>query len=149
MKQKLKKNFIRFKSVAKNLLIYQRKTHCHRLWSSVFIDQNGDVYTCCMSEPEVIGNIYKHDLCDIWTKSIRLKIFRFMSLHKCLYCSLRCSMLTREEKESSSHPVIEYPNNVWILYGETCNLSCSMCWQNHRSKITLDNNVLTKNYRLE
>lgn len=131
----------------KNQLAHRSNTYCHLLWDSVFIDPKGDVYICCRVKPGEIGNIYRHDLFNIWTKIIRLKIFRQMSLNKCLYCYHGCNLSSSAEKEGiNRYPrFMKYPNRISILYGETCTLRCIMCRQDHRSKITIDNNILKKN----
>ena len=121
-------------------------TYCPFLWDSVFIDQRGDVFICCHAKPGKIGNIYRQSLRSLWIRSSRLKVFRFMSLHNCLYCFSGCTRIPVDGRDgSASHPVHSgYPKRLWIQYSEFCNLDCIMCGQNHRSRVSLDNVCLKK-----
>ena len=152
MINKIKQNLNICEVTAKNLLLNKSNTCCHFLWDSIFIDQKGNAYNCCHKKPGIIGNIYKQDILNIWNKGIKLKIFRLMSLNKCLLCFDSCNILSKKQKQETKDSIInnpsysrKYPNNIWILYGLRCNLRCTMCSQNHRSNITLDNNILKKN----
>lgn len=133
--------------VINNLLVNRRHTYCRYLWESVFIHKNGDVYICCHYGPGKIGNIYKHNLSKIWEKSIRLKLFRLLSLNKCLYCFFECNIISADEKRSSARSLIyiKYPKGLRILIGEFCNLNCIMCGQDHRSKEAIDNKIIKEN----
>jgi MoaA/NifB/PqqE/SkfB family radical SAM enzyme len=124
----------------------KQNTYCHLLWDSVFIDDKGWVFICCHAKPETIGNIYKDDLKTIWTQSKKLKKLRLKSLKGSLECFTGCNILSKEEKQGTTdYPVHEnYPRQVWLLYGEFCNLNCIMCGQNSRSKDKLDNDILKK-----
>ncbi len=152
MIRKIKQNLNICKATFRTLLVNRSNTYCHMLWDSVFINEKGDVYICCSSKPGIIGNIYKRDLFSIWNKGIKLKIFRLMSLNKCLRCFDSCDILSKKQKQETKDSIInnpsysrKCPSNVWILYGLRCNLRCTMCSQDHRAKITLDNNILKKN----
>jgi len=128
-------------------LVYKKKTYCHLLWDSVYIDQLGNVYTCCHSLPSVIGNINDTRLGDIWKNSQHLIKYRRMSSLNCLPCFEKCNLIPISQKEKPiNYPKFtEYPRRVWILYGEFCNIDCIMCWQEHKSKIFIDNEVLRTN----
>ncbi len=152
MNHKIKQKLRIGKAAAKKLLLQKSNTCCYLLWDSVFIDQLGDVYHCCHSQPGVSGNIYKQDLLNIWNRGITLKIFRLMSLNKCLPCFDNCTILSKEQKQETKDGIMnspsfnrKYPRRIWLLYGLACNLRCTMCPQDHRSRITIDNNVLKKN----
>ena len=133
--------------IAKNLLTERMNTNCPWLWDSVFIDYNGDVYTCCKYNPGVIGNINKQNLKDIWTKSIKLRLFRFMAANKSLHCFYSCNVFPNKIKANCDRtPVVaSYPKRVWLLHGQFCNLECIMCDQSHKSKQGLDNHTLKAN----
>ena len=135
------------KTIIKNQIGSRSNTCCRYLWDRVFIDQDGSVYICCHAKPVIIGNIYKHDLFNIWTKSISLKILRWMSLNKGLYCNSACNSHPDKDKENIDHypKFMTYPKIIRIQCGEFCNLKCIMCWQNHNSKSFVDNNMLKKN----
>lgn len=136
-----------FKTIIKNQIGSRNNTCCRYLWDRVLIDQNGSVYICCHYKPVIIGNIYKHDLFSIWTKSISLKILRWMSLNKGLYCNPACNSHTDKDKENIDHypKFMKYPKIIRIQYGEFCNLNCLMCYQDHNSKSLIDNDILKKN----
>lgn len=124
-----------------------RPTYCHLLWENVFISPNGDTFGCCSWKPGKFGNINDDSLAHIWSDSPRLKIYRILSLHNCLNCFLDCHILSKAEKLRPPPRSIDtrHPKKVWLLYGETCNLNCIMCPQEHRSMETLDNEVIQKN----
>lgn len=118
----------------------RQSTICPFLWDSVFIDDTGDVYSCCHLLPSVLGNIYKNSLQDIWNKSIKLKFFRFVSKHNRLFCYYNCNIIGRQKTYTTvSH---SYPRRVWLLLSEFCNISCKMCDQNHHSKKVLSTSIL-------
>jgi MoaA/NifB/PqqE/SkfB family radical SAM enzyme len=135
------------KTAVKDFLINRKSTYCPMVWDSAFIDQHGNVYTCCHYEPGVLGNIYSNDLSEIWTNSVQLKMFRWMSLNRCLHCFHECTLLSSSQKAHAftNRGVRKYPKNLRILFGEFCNISCVMCTQNHRSKVMLDSEAVRNN----
>jgi len=132
-------------SLMKNFVFDRNTTNCHLLWDSVYINQYGEVFSCCFNEPNQIGNIYKKNLYKIWSKNFRLQIYRKLSLHRCLSCSLSCYLITRANKQKTHTIPSSYPKRVWILYGELCNINCIMCWQDSRSKKMLNNEAIMDN----
>jgi len=135
------------RAVTRNVFVERKGTYCPKLWDSAFVDQFGNVFNCCHSRPGSSGNLYKTSMTDIWRKSPRLKLFRWLSRHKALYCALDCILLTDAEKNGTprKQPDFQHPSNVWILHGELCNIACPMCWQNHTDKRMISNEVLQKN----
>jgi MoaA/NifB/PqqE/SkfB family radical SAM enzyme len=131
----------------KTLIINRQKTFCPILWDGLFINQHGDIFTCCHEKPGKLGNIYQQDLKTVWEKSIFLKFYRATARMNCLYCFPDCTILSPELKQTAPPtPVfLSYPKKLWLLYGEACNIRCRMCWQNHSSSIRLNNDVLKKN----
>jgi sulfatase maturation enzyme AslB (radical SAM superfamily) len=127
-----------------NLFKGRRETYCPKLGNSTFIDQFGNVFTCCYSRPIAFGNLYQKSMDDIWQQSFRLKLFRWLSRHKGLYCALSCDLLSEEEKSTPpvSAPDESHPTVVRVLHGELCNIACTMCWQNHRDRHVISNDVL-------
>lgn len=145
---KIKQNLSLYKAKAENLFLNRKDTYCHFLWDSVYINFNGDVYNCCHGQPGIIGNIYKQDMLTIWKKGAELKLFRKMSLNKCLHCFKNCNLgpAILENESSVSDPVsFKHPRTVTILYGLLCNLRCSMCPQDHHNNLILDSDFLKKN----
>ena len=47
-----------------------KHTFCPRLWDEVFVDKNGDVYTCCHRKPRAWGNIYRNTLAELWNNAV-------------------------------------------------------------------------------
>jgi MoaA/NifB/PqqE/SkfB family radical SAM enzyme len=135
------------RAVSRNFFIERKGTYCPKLWDSAFVDQYGNVFNCCHSRPGSSGNLYQTSMTDIWRKSPRLKLFRWLSRHKSLYCALDCILLTEAEKNSTPRkaPDIQHPSIVRVLHGELCNIACPMCWQNHTDKRMIGNEVLQKN----
>src|SRR3990170_1191160 len=100
------------------------------------------------NKPGIIGNIYKRDLLTVWEKGLKLKMFRLMSLNRCLECFNNCTPSPAiGEKGNIMHDSvsIKHLSTVTILYGLLCNLKCSMCWQDHHNNVTLDSELLKKN----
>lgn len=135
------------KVIARNLLKERLNTYCIWLWNSAFIDYDGNVYTCCHNQPGIIGNINRRTLGDIWTKSIKLKVFRSMSSKKSLHCFFGCNVLPNTVKSSSNRTPLAapYPKRLWVLHNQFCNIDCVMCDQDHKSTTGLDNDILMKN----
>lgn len=125
----------------------RRNTYCYWLWDTADINEYGDVSACCYRGIGNMGNLYKHNLYDIWTKSIRLKISRWLSLNGCLDCFRWCPTLSKKEKSSTIHHQVptEYPKMLYIRYGTFCPYNCIMCRQDHKSRIVIDNDILKKN----
>jgi MoaA/NifB/PqqE/SkfB family radical SAM enzyme len=132
------------RAITRNVFVARKGTYCPKLWDSAFVDQFGNVFNCCHSRPGSSGNLYKTSMTDIWQKSPRLKLFRWLSRHKALYCALDCILLTEDEKNSTPRksPNIQHPSIVRVLHGELCNIACPMCWQNHTDKRMISNEVL-------
>jgi len=135
------------RAVSRNIFVERKGTYCPKLWDSAFIDQFGNVFNCCHSRPGSSGNLYKTDMTTIWWKSPRLKLFRWLSRHKALYCALDCILLTEAEMNSTprKQPAVQHPSIVRVLHGELCNIACPMCWQNHTDKRMISTEVLQKN----
>lgn len=148
LNKKIKEILSLCKTTTRNLLLDRNDTYCHFLWDSVFIDYNGNIYNCCHKKPGIIGNIYERDLLTVWEKGLKLKMFRLMSLNRCLECFNNCNLTPAiGDKGSIMHDrvSIKYPSTITILYGLLCNLKCSMCWQDHHNNIMLENEILKKN----
>ena len=133
--------------VPRKLLVEQ--TYCPRMWSEVFINDHGEVYFCCHTLPFRVGNVYDSTLEELWG-GFRARQARRMSLTRTLYCYDRCTLLTAEEHamlpgpDSSAVPAYSALTRLKILMGELCNLRCSMCDQDHRSKVHLPLELLKR-----
>lgn len=131
------------RAIVRNVLIDRKGTYCPKLWNEAYIDMNGNVYNCCYSRPTVIGNLHQNELSNIWRKSPRLKLARWLSRHKALYCSLNCDLISQAEKNKPRKQAkSSYPNTIRITHGELCNIACTMCWQNHTNRHVISNDLL-------
>ena len=136
-----------------NLLtnLFRRETFCPRLWDEVFIDDKGDVYSCCHSLPEVLGSIYREKLQDIYNNNL-IQELRQQSLDGYLGCYKACKLLDKKQIVRENKPLeIDYYRDlrrIKIMFGEGCNVRCIMCPQNHRSKLMLDYEKLVENVDL-
>jgi len=132
---------------------------CERLWFSLFIDKSGDVYPCCHSKPIKLGNVYETPLQEIWNNDL-IKDLRNKSLTKNLPCSQGCTLLEnspyidRSMFTKKKDAIVDYSmlKHLIILFGQTCNLRCVMCRQDHKSKVMINlenikNNVNFDNIR--
>ena len=128
----------------RNLLLDHQRTFCPQLWDTAFVDQYGNVFNCCFSRPMTLGNLQDSSLAEIWQQSRRLRVFRWLSRHRALYCSLNCSLISEDNKlgPTTRLPDPQHPTTVRILHGELCNLACIMCWQDHRDRQTISNCLL-------
>jgi len=143
-----KKDLSALKSLIVKNIEHSGNAHCNLLWDRLFINNKGNVYVCCLLKPGIIGNIYREDLSRIWKGSVRLNLFRLMSIRGCLnyFCQQRCIFMSELLEDNSTREVfLEYPRRLDILFGESCNLECIMCGQDHRGKTALDINILKKN----
>jgi len=132
---------------AANVAVARRSTYCPLLYESVFIANTGDVYTCCGCKPGRLGNINRRSLTRIWNDGLRLRLYRFLSRNRSLPCFFDCNVLSISQKAApapAAAPRPRYPQTVWLLYGEICNVSCIMCPQDHRSPEMLENDVLKR-----
>ena len=140
-----------FFSLIKKSAGIRKNTYCSYLWDYATIWENGDVTTCCHYGGGTIGNIYKNNLSEIWNKSAKLKITRWLSRKGYLPCFDGCTILSLKEKKRIAQGYLryqnppEYPTTVHIQHGTLCNFNCIMCRQDHKSTVILDNEVLKTN----
>lgn len=111
-----------------------RTTVCPKMWDSVFIGVNGDVYFCCRRSPMAIGNIYEQHLDDIW-QSKTASFLRQQSLDGALSCHANCTLLSSAHKSfppsAMSAPKLR---KVHLEHHEFCNIDCIMCYQHDGRK---------------
>lgn len=126
----------------------KKGTYCHRLWGEVFIDKDGSVFSCCHHKPAAIGDIYQNKLEDIYNNEI-IQNLRQESLNGQLECFAGCTLLNKAKiRPPKKTVIINYATDLKrlkILFGEACNISCIMCWQDHKDKRSLDVTKLIEN----
>jgi len=129
----------------------KKGTYCPFLWDSVFIDPQGNVYACCHKKPSVIGNINRETLRTIYNNAT-IQELRRKSLAGELECYDKCSLIDKEGGQGApKRAAFDYSadlRKLKIEFGELCNISCIMCWQDHKSKTVLDHKKLMENVDL-
>jgi sulfatase maturation enzyme AslB (radical SAM superfamily) len=132
-------------------LPFSSNTFCHRLWDRVFIDQHASVYTCCRHMPlPSFGNLNKSTLRSCWN-SLSARAWRWSTARGGLPCFDHCHLLSREELAVQYDEAVhtaevpyEQLRRVTMLFGELCNVACTMCDQDHLSKVSLSLDLLQR-----
>lgn len=128
-----------------------KETFCPRLWNEYYINDKGFVFSCCHNKPQAIGNIHNNSLEEIYNGPIIRKL-RSQSLNGKLSCFKNCNLLSKEEIDSfnftSDLILVSDLQRLKISFGEACNINCRMCWQNSKSKIMLNDQLLIEKINL-
>lgn len=129
--------------------MYQSKkgTYCHRLWDEIFINEWGNIYSCCHQRPCKFGNINNIKLIDV-VNCDKIKNYREKSLKGKLHCFKHCNLLNKRELLNlKSSSIIDYSElkRIKISFGQGCNINCIMCWQNSKSKRNRDYKKIAEN----
>lgn len=125
-------------------LPFTSNTFCHRLWDRVFIDQHANVYTCCRHMPmPAFGNLRNDTLRTCWN-SRSARSWRWLTARGALPCFDHCHLLSEQELavqlDDDVHTAevpYERLRRITLLFGELCNVACTMCDQDHLSKVSL------------
>lgn len=119
----------------------KKDTYCPLLWGEVYIDAKGDVYGCCHKKPAAIGNINENKLEDIYNND-KIRRLRQDSLEGKLACYEQCTIIDKDkERYAPRKASFNYQSDLRKLkieFGELCNISCVMCWQDHKSRTVLN-----------
>lgn len=112
-----------------------------------YVNEEGNVYSCCHEGPFIIGNIYEKQFEDIVNSDLILNQ-RERAIEGDLRCFSSCNLvpgkiacnidLCDDKKAGSKFNVLK------ILFGEKCNINCIMCWQNSANRKIIDFNILEK-----
>lgn len=109
-----------------------------------YIDNDGDVYSCCPSKFKLsIGNLNSDSLREIWNskaaiavrKSIINKTFKYCDFEECEYLKDKRFRqkegvdkdVQREIKAVNSNSEVTAPEIINLAYDRTCNLKCPYC----------------------
>ncbi len=125
----------------------KKSTYCHRLWDEIFINEWGNIYSCCHQRPCKFGNIKNIKLIDV-VNCDKIKNYREKSLKGKLHCFKHCNLLhKRELLNLKSSSIIDYSElkRIKISFGQGCNINCIMCWQNSKSKRNMDYKKIAEN----
>jgi radical SAM protein with 4Fe4S-binding SPASM domain len=132
---------------------------CGYLITSVYINPDGNVFSCCNYSPAILGNIKNESLDDIWNGK-KIKKFRKLNNNGLLQCAKNCKILDYppiKSPDKNEYKKAEQPfrnlNWLFIEFGLRCNIRCIMCNQDHKDKRELDWQLLKdsidyKNIRL-
>jgi MoaA/NifB/PqqE/SkfB family radical SAM enzyme len=130
--------------------LFGRETFCPRLWDEIYINERGQVFSCCHEGPQVLGNIYEARIEDICNNDI-IRRQRKASLKGRLRCYKQCTLLDKSAIVAEDKPLtIDYSElkRLKVMFGEGCNIDCIMCQQNGKSRDYLDHEKLIENIAL-
>lgn len=128
---------------------FKKKSFCPRLWEEVFINENGNVFSCC-NGPAILGNIYQESLETILNNET-VHSFRQKSLAGRLECFDKCTLLNKQKISASRKTInANYSclKRLKFTVGKTCNISCIMCRQNHNEKKFLNFEKFVENVNI-
>lgn len=117
-------------------------TYCPKLWDEIGINPEGGVCACCSAAAQPFGNIHEGSLRRIWNSAAARKL-RKDSLTGALGCYEHCHLLhkaalPRPPAGKSLEAPYEGLKILTLRFGELCNISCTMCAQDHRGRGVLD-----------
>ncbi|MCF7911471.1 MAG: radical SAM protein [Candidatus Cloacimonetes bacterium] len=128
------------------------KTFCPLLWEEMYINEKGDVYTCCHQFPGKLGNIKKSTLKEIYN-SRKLQKYRRQSIQNRLLCAHFCTLLSPAQRAKATRDDIkaDYTSlkRLKICIGTGCNIRCTMCWQDHDHPKVLETEMLRQQIDLD
>lgn len=108
---------------------------CIQPFTSIEIDHNGDVFTCCPNYIywESIGNIYDEDvtsIMDIWHSRTACKIRQNILNGDYSWCNLevcRQKILSKYMISPDYSIKPDLPQYITLAYDQECNLQCITC----------------------
>jgi len=130
--------------------LFRKETFCPRLWDEIYINDHGEVFSCCHEGPEVLGNILEERIEDICNNDV-IQRRRKDSLNGRLRCYRQCTLLDKSKIVAEDKPlVIQYSElkRLKVMFGEGCNIDCVMCQQDGKSRDYLDHEKLIENVDL-
>ena len=115
---------------------------CHFLWTTVYIEPNGDIYPCCHRQPEAIGNLSRDSISHAFYSASAARI-RSAATAGRLPCLSKCTRSPDrpghhpggKQSDAAAGPCLE---EVHVNLSFRCNIRCIMCRQDHDSRETLD-----------
>ncbi len=126
-------------------------TYCSDLWHGITINKRGEVFSCCLQMPVMIGNIYEQPLSKM-INSPELLEYRKESLTGHLVCYKGCNFVNKSNSREQDlrNMEVDYSElrRLHISFGEACNIRCIMCQHpiRHSSEeVFLDGSILIEN----
>ena len=119
---------------------------CYAPFTSLLLDPKGYVRTCCQSMMHSIGNITQSSLREIWDGHLNREMRELMTRNDlpagCLTCQSDIDKGNFEQTFArlfDVFPVPEvqpaWPQNIWFLTSNACNLECVQCYGELSSSI--------------
>lgn len=119
---------------------------CYAPFVSILFDTKGYVRSCCQSMAHSIGNITTQSLKEIWRGEINRALRRRMMANDlpqgCITCKWDIERGNFEQtfaRQFDTFPVSteqpDWPQNMWFLLSNACNLECVQCYSELSSSI--------------
>ena len=114
------------------------KSVCYAPFVSMYLDQKGDVRVCCWNTQNIVGNITRQSLDEIWNGA-KIQVLRNAlqacdMKHGCDFCEWQFlegnhdgTFIRRFDDYSAPHAAPQYPQLMEFSISNTCNLECVMC----------------------
>lgn len=109
---------------------------CRAPWTSLHLDQRGDVRPCCQSDL-VLGNVGERSVVEVWQGEPAQRLRAAMAAGDlslgCGYCAGPAArgatgqMYARRFDDVAAVPGGEVPAQLELALSNTCNLRCTMC----------------------
>lgn len=118
------------------------ETFCHFPWTTLYIEPNGCVFSCCHKKPYILGDIAEQTLEDIFFGP-ECETVRASAMDGSLACFGPCNLPPKRRFYAAGNKPFPAPsppalNEIHINISTRCNLRCVMCGQDHRSHEELD-----------
>lgn len=118
---------------------------CAAPFSSLYLDQRGNVRVCCYNAAHPLGNVGQERLRDIWNggrlAQLRAALSSHDYSHGCDLCAPPEGMAAhptapvREFDVYASSTTGEWPRQLQVAFSNACNLECEMCFGELSSSI--------------
>ncbi len=119
---------------------------CHAPFTSLLFDPKGYVRSCCQSMTHSIGNVTQQTLREIWNGEVNRGMRDKMRANElpqgCLTCQSDIDKGNFEQtfaRMFDSFPISDaqplWPQNMWFMMSNACNLECVQCYGELSSSI--------------
>ncbi|WP_263374473.1 radical SAM protein [Granulicella aggregans] len=111
---------------------------CYAPYTSLYFDTSGDVRVCCHNWSNIVGNVTRNSLDEIWKgtaiAAIRSAVKRLDFKRGCQFCEWHLSTrqflhapITKWDKFTVTSETPEWPKLMEFSISNQCNLECVMC----------------------